>query len=99
MLFQQGRYYTIKNLVLTINNTPTKLTYSNATVPGTFWVDPSFRAAIYMPEQTENSLFTRMFFYNGAGLKYFEPAYINPEVKLFRFKVEEFRKDLEEGKI
>jgi len=98
LLLQNGKYYKIKNLVLPINNT-TKLTYPNASIPGTLWIDPSFRIAIYMPEQTENSLFTRMFFYNGAGLKYFEPAYLNPEVKLFRFKVEEFRKDLKEGKI
>jgi hypothetical protein len=56
--------------------------------------------AIYMREQTENSLFTKMFFYNGAGLNYFEPSYINnSQVKLFKFKVEEFRKDLEEGVI
>ena len=98
-VMQQGQYYKIKKLVLTINNTPTTITYPNATVPGTFWVDPSLQIAIYMPEQIENSLFTRMFFYNGANLKYFEPAHLNPEVKLFRFKVEEFRKDLKEGKI
>jgi dolichyl-diphosphooligosaccharide--protein glycosyltransferase len=99
LLLQQGKYYKIRNLVLTVNNTPTKLTYPDASVPGTLWIDPSLRVAIFMPEQIENSLFTRMFFYNGAGLKYFEPVHLNPEVKLFRFKVEEFRKDLEEGKI
>ena len=96
-LYQQGKYHKIKTLVLTQNNTPLKMTYENATVPGTLWVDPSFQLVIYMPPQIENSMFTRMFFYNGAGLKYFESSYVNPEVRLFRFKVEKFRKDLEAG--
>ncbi|RLI98942.1 MAG: hypothetical protein DRP06_04440 [Candidatus Aenigmatarchaeota archaeon] len=97
LLYQQGKYHKIKTLVLTQNNTPMKITYENATVPGTLWVDSSLQLIIYMPLQTENSMFTRMFFYNGEGLKYFEPAYRNPEVRLFKFKVEEFRKDLEDG--
>ena len=73
------------------------MNYENATVPGTLWVDPSLQLVIYMPPQMENSMFTRMFFYNGEGLKYFESSYVNPEVRLFKFKVEEFRKDLGEG--
>ena len=99
LLLQEGKYYKIKNLVLPQNNTFLKLNYSDAPVPGTLWVDPSFQAVIYMPPQIENSMFTRMFFYNGEGLKYFEPAYITPEVKLFKFKVEKFREDLREGRI
>jgi len=98
-VFQQGNYYKIKNLVLTINNTPTKFTYPNASIQGTLWIDPSLRIAIYMPQETENSLFTRMFFYNGANLKYFEPTYLGPHVKLFRFKYEEFKRDYNEGRI
>lgn len=99
LLLQEGKYYKIKNMVLTQNNTPVKVNYPDSVVPGTLWVDPSFQMVIYMPEQIENSMFTRMFFYNGEGLEYFEPAYINPEVKLFKFNVEKFREDLEAEKI
>ncbi|OYT43561.1 MAG: hypothetical protein B6U88_00660 [Candidatus Aenigmarchaeota archaeon ex4484_56] len=96
---QDKLYHKIKSLVIYQNNTPYKLEFENYTIDGTLWIDPTFRYAIYMRPQTENSLFTRMFFYNGEGLKYFEPAYTNSEVKLYRFKVGEFRKDLEEGRI
>ncbi len=81
-------------MIITKNNTHTKLNYSDATVPGTLWVDPSMKLVIYMPEQIENSMFTRMFFYDGEGLEYFEPAYINPQVKLFKFNIEKFREDM-----
>ncbi|MCK4429544.1 MAG: hypothetical protein KAU95_04155 [Candidatus Aenigmarchaeota archaeon] len=97
LLLQQGRYHKIGNLVLVQNNTPVKMNYPNATVPGTLWIEQGFQTAIYMPQELENSMFTRMFFYDGAGLEYFEPAYINPEVKLFKFNIEKFRKDLKEG--
>ena len=96
---QDKLYHKIKSLVIYQKNTPYKLEFENYTIDGTLWIDPTFRYAIYMRPQTENSLFTRMFFYNGEGLKYFEPAYTNSEVKLYRFKVGEFRKDLEEGRI
>ncbi len=99
LLLQEGKYHKIKHMVITKNNTHMKLNYSDATVPGTLWVDPSMKLVIYMPEQIENSMFTRMFFYDGEGLEYFEPAYINPQVKLFKFNVEKFREDLEAGKI
>ena len=97
LLFQQGRYHKIGKLVLIQNNTPIEITYPNSTVSGTLWIDQGFQTAIYMPSQVENSMFTRMFFYNGKGLNYFEPAYMNAEVKLFRFNIEKFRKDLKEG--
>lgn len=99
LLLQSGRYYKIENMVIIQNNTPIKLTYANATVKGTLWVDPSMQLVIYMDPHTENSMFTRMFFYNGEGLNYFEPAYLNSEVKLFKFNVEKFREDLEAGLI
>ncbi len=51
--------------------------------------------AIYMNDVIEDSLFTKMFFYNGKGLEYFEPSYVNnPEVKLFRLNVEKLREDM-----
>ncbi|MGC9310799.1 MAG: hypothetical protein ACP5E4_03710, partial [Candidatus Aenigmatarchaeota archaeon] len=97
LLYEQGKYFTMKRMVLYQNSTPIAFESQDAQVPGTLWVDPTFNTIIYMPPQIENSLFTRTFFYGGEGLKYFEPSHLNPEVKLFRFKVDEFREDLEAG--
>lgn len=62
----------------------------NADVEGTLWIEPSKSQVIFMPEQVEDSLFTRLFFYNGQGLEKFE--YVNSwgnEVKLFRIKFDD----------
>jgi len=50
----------------------------------TVWIseDKSYIATI--PPHLRKCLFTRMFFLNGAGLKYFKLVYMNPEVKIFR---------------
>jgi len=64
-------------------------------IPGFLWAIPNFGIAgstgqlivpyyvIFMPPEIENSLFTRMFFYNGQGLQHFKLVYQNPEVKIF----------------
>jgi asparagine N-glycosylation enzyme membrane subunit Stt3 len=59
----------------------------NSGVPGLLWLDPSRQALLYIPPELENSLFTRMFLFNGAGLEKFE--FINSwggEVKLFKVR-------------
>jgi asparagine N-glycosylation enzyme membrane subunit Stt3 len=57
--------------------------YSNATnkIDGLVFSDGN--AAIYMDPQTANSMFTKLYFFNGEGLKYFKLVYSNPEVKIF----------------
>lgn len=50
---------------------------------GMVWIDPSFRVIIYMDEKIKNSMFTRMFFFNGEGLKHFKLVFNSPEVKIF----------------
>ena len=59
-----------------------------ADVKGLLWLDPSRQVVLFAPPELENSLFTRMFLFNGAGLEKFE--FVNSwggEVKLFRVKL------------
>ncbi len=57
---------------------------TEGTVDGMVWVDPSYQMAFFMDPLTRDSLFTRMFFFNGVGLEHFEPVFQNPEIKLFK---------------
>ncbi len=62
----------------------------NAPVKGTIYLEPSRQTVIYMPPELENSLFTRMYFFHGAGLQNFE--FVNNwggEVKLFKVKFDD----------
>ncbi|MEM5803965.1 MAG: STT3 domain-containing protein [Candidatus Aenigmatarchaeota archaeon] len=52
-------------------------------IEGTMWVQPDFRAIIYLPEQISNSIFVRTFFFNGEGLQHFKLVYSNPEIKVY----------------
>lgn len=57
----------------------------NAEFPGTLLVQGDRQVAIYMPEQIQDSMFTRMFLFNGAGLKNFQLVDDwGGEVKLFK---------------
>ena len=59
----------------------------DAEVPGMIWMDPSKQIIYVIPEEIENSMFTRMYFFNGAGLSHFQ--LVNNwggEVKLFKVK-------------
>ncbi len=58
----------------------------NATLDGTFWVDPSFTYALFMTPDVEKSIYTRLYFYDGEGLTRFEQVYTNGEVKVYRVK-------------
>jgi len=53
-------------------------------VGGTLWVQPDFRAMIYLPPEIENSIFVRTFFFNGEGLQHFKLVYSNSEIKLYK---------------
>ncbi len=62
-------------------------TFPNATIDGMVWIDPSFRTIIFMDQQIRDSIFTRMFFFDGQGLSNFDLMYSNPEVKIFKAKI------------
>lgn len=53
-------------------------------INGMFWIDPSFRSGIFMGPDVKDSIFTRMYFFNGDGLKRFSLVYQNNEIKLFK---------------
>ncbi len=59
----------------------------DAEVKGMLWVDPGKSAVIFMTPELEDSLFTRMFLFNGLGLEHFEPVgNWGGEVKLYRVR-------------
>lgn len=73
-------YYTKDgNAVLTTN--------VDAEVKGMLWLEPSRQVMIFISPELENSIFTKMFFFNGQGLEHFE--YVSQwggEVKLYKVK-------------
>ncbi|MEM7825406.1 MAG: STT3 domain-containing protein [Candidatus Aenigmatarchaeota archaeon] len=64
------------------------VSYANQTnvqlINGLLWVDSGYSYVIFMPPAVRDSLFTRMFFWNGQGLKHFEYVYGNAELKIFK---------------
>lgn len=60
-------------------------------IKGTVYIpDSSLSVIFFFPQELEDSMFTKMFFYNGAGLKHFE--YVDSwggEVKIFRVRFNE----------
>jgi dolichyl-diphosphooligosaccharide--protein glycosyltransferase len=53
-------------------------------IDGMLWVDPTFQVAMYMPPAVRDSLFTRMFFFDGQGLSHFTQVYQNSELKIYK---------------
>ncbi|MGC9058894.1 MAG: STT3 domain-containing protein [Candidatus Aenigmatarchaeota archaeon] len=73
----------VKKLVFVYNGKQYTFDYSNVTnsIDGLVYSDGT--TAIYMDPKTANSMLTKLFFFNGEGLKYFKLVYSNPEVKIF----------------
>lgn len=80
----QGKYV-VKEIIYEENGQK-DLNFTNATnvIDGLVWVDPSYQIIIFMPPEIRDSMFTRMFFFNGEGLKGFNLVYSNPELKIFK---------------
>jgi asparagine N-glycosylation enzyme membrane subunit Stt3 len=83
---QQGvRNAVVRNVIYFENGQMVEQDYgTEGTVDGMVWVDSSYQMAIFMDPLTRDSLFTRMFFFNGAGLEHFELVFQNPEIRLFK---------------
>jgi dolichyl-diphosphooligosaccharide--protein glycosyltransferase len=73
----------VRKMIFVYQGNQYSFDYSNTTnkIDGLVFSDGS--TAIYMDPQTANSMFTRLYFFNGEGLKYFKLVYSNPEVKIF----------------
>lgn len=79
----------VRTIVYYENNALISHTFNETNaIEGTLWVDPQFSSAIFMDGTIENSVFTRMFFYNGEGLDNFELVLSNPEIRLYKLKDE-----------
>ena len=64
-------------------------TAPDSELKGLIWMDPSKQVMVFIPPELANSLFTRMFLFNGAGLEKFD--FVNSwggEVKLFKVNFE-----------
>jgi dolichyl-diphosphooligosaccharide--protein glycosyltransferase len=73
----------VRKMIFVYQGNQYSFDYSNTTnkIDGLVFSDGNI--AIYMDPQTANSMFTRLYFFNGEGLKYFKLVYSNPEVKIF----------------
>ena len=80
----QGKYV-VKEIIYEENGQK-HLNFTNATnaIDGMVWVDPSYQIVVFMPPEIRDSIFTKMFFFNGQDLKKFELVYSNPELKIFK---------------
>jgi hypothetical protein len=55
-------------------------------IDGLIWLQPDFRSLIYFAPAIKDSMFTRLFFYDGEGLEHFEQVFSNSEIRLYRVK-------------
>ncbi len=74
----------VKNTAYFINGEQKNDPYENSTLDGTFWLDPSYGFAFYMTPEVQDSIFTKLYFYDGKGLEHFKQVYSNGEVKIYK---------------
>ncbi len=79
----QNRYI-IKQMLYYINGQKEEFSYENSTLDGMMWIDQSFSYALLMLPDVRDSMFTRMYFFNGEGLSHFTKVFDNAEVKIFK---------------
>lgn len=78
--------FVVRELVYFENNEVKHVNFGNdtETIDGLVWTDPSFQTIIFMPPEIRDSVFTRMYFFNGEGLNNFELQFNNAEIKIFK---------------
>jgi len=83
---EQGiRNAVVRSIVYFENGQQKRLTFNETNmVDGMLWVDPSYSTVIFMDPATRDSIFTRMFFFDGEGLEHFQLVYSNGEIRLFK---------------
>ena len=76
----------VRQIVYFDQNGEKRYDYSNTTntMDGMAWVDSSFSVVFFMPPEVRDSVFTRLFFFNGEGLSKFNLVFINSEVKIYK---------------
>jgi dolichyl-diphosphooligosaccharide--protein glycosyltransferase len=91
-IFQDGQQFVrIERVVFPRGNSYVQITDPAAELKGTVLVlDPSAQTIVFLPTQLQDSMFTRMFFFNGAGLSNFELVNAwGGEIKLFRVRFDD----------
>ncbi|MEM0333089.1 MAG: STT3 domain-containing protein [Candidatus Aenigmatarchaeota archaeon] len=80
---QQGIINTVVKKLVFVYGGERVFEYSNVTnsIDGMIWSDG--RVAIFMDPKTANSIFTKLYFFDGKNLNHFKLVYSNPEVKIF----------------
>ncbi len=84
---QQGiRNAIVKDIVYFQQDGEKSHRYSNMTnvVDGMVWVSPGFGSVMFMPPDIRDSIFTRMFFFDGRDLQHFKQVFANSEVKIYK---------------
>jgi len=78
--------YVIKEIVYFENGQLKQQTFENATntIDALLWVDPGFGMSILMEPPVRDSVFTKLFFWDGQGLNHFELKFSNPEIRLYK---------------
>jgi hypothetical protein len=75
----------IRSLVYFENGQEKRMSFNETNIiEGMLWVDPSYSTVIFMDAATRDSIFTRMFFFNGEGLQHFQLVYQNPEIRMYK---------------
>lgn len=86
---QDNQLRTVENIFYFTQEGGRIRTDKSADLKGLIWLDPSKQVIVFMPPELTNSLFTRLFFFNGAGLEKFQ--FVNSwggEVRLFSVKLD-----------
>ena len=60
-----------------------QLTIMEDKVPLSVWIAPNYGHITIIPPNLRNSIFTRMFFFEGAGLEHFKQVFRNDQVKIY----------------
>lgn len=84
---QDNQLRTVESIFYFADGSGRLRTNPNPELQGLIWMDPSKQVIVFIPPELANSLFTRMFLFNGLGLEKFE--FVNSwggEVKLFKVK-------------
>ena len=78
--------YVIRNIDYFENGQERQISFQNVTdnIDGLVWVDPSMQMLIFMEPGVRDSIFAKMFFWNGAGLDHFQLVFSNSELKIFK---------------
>jgi len=91
-LQQGGQLASVDKIFYVKNGAPVLEESADAQIGGLLWLDQSRQLVVFISPELEDSMFTRMFFFNGAGLEKFQ--FVNNwggEFKLFRLDMTDQR--------